>query len=383
VIPARPGDPTPITHVIYVMKENRTYDQVLGDLGKGNGDPSLSIYGQDVTPNQHELANRFVTFDNFYADAEVSADGWSWVNAAYANDYIQRNWPLDYNGYGRPYDFGGFDEDTEAGIPAGGYLFDSVARAGISYENFGFFMDNPVKVPESMPNLVGHTDPKFIGWDLLVPDQDRIDRWLRVFQGYEQQGSMPTMQFVYLPSDHTYATTRHARKPSAYVADNDLAFGRLVDAVSHSPFWASTAIFAVEDDAQDGPDHVDAHRSTAYVISPYTQTGRIDSRLYSSVSVLHTMELILGIPPMSRFDAAAEPMHAAFSARPNMRPFTAVQPMVSLTATNGPNAPGVRASARIDFSEPDRIPMGEMNRILWIAAKGRDSHMPAPVHRMP
>jgi YVTN family beta-propeller protein len=383
VIPTKPGGSSPITHVIYVMKENRTYDQVLGDLQKGNGDPSLAIYGQDVTPNQHELASRFVTFDNFYADAEVSADGWSWVNAGEANDYIQRNWPLDYNGYGRPYDFGGFDENTTAGIPEGGYLWDSVARAGVDYRNFGFFMDNPVKVPKSMPNLVGHTDPKYIGWDLSVPDQTRIDRWLHVFQGYEQQGSMPTMQFVYLPSDHTWSTTQDARKPSAYVADNDLAMGKLVDAVSHSQFWGSTAIFAVEDDAQDGPDHVDAHRSTAYVISPYTQTGKVDSTLYSSVSVLRTMELLLGVPPMSQFDAAANPMDAAFSNTPNMRPFTAVDPTVSLTATNGPNAPGVTASAKIDFEEPDRIPMGKMNRILWKAAKGKGSTMPAPVHSMP
>jgi YVTN family beta-propeller protein len=383
VIPTKLGGSSPITHVIYVMKENRTYDQVLGDLPKGNGDPSLAIYGQDVTPNQHELASRFVTFDNFYADAEVSADGWSWVNAGEANDYIQRNWPLDYNGYGRPYDFGGFDENTEAGIPEGGYLWDSLARAGVDYRNFGFFMDNPVKVPKSMPNLVGHTDPKYIGWDLSVPDQTRIDRWLHVFQGYEQQGSMPTTQFVYLPSDHTWSTTQDARKPSAYVADNDLAMGKLVDAVSHSQFWGTTAIFAVEDDAQDGPDHVDAHRSTAYVISPYTQTGKVDSTLYSSVSVLRTMELLLGVPPMSQFDAAANPMDAAFSNMPNMRPFTAVDPTVSLTATNGPNAPGVKASAKIDFEEPDRIPMGKMNRILWKAAEGKGSTMPAPVHSMP
>jgi YVTN family beta-propeller protein len=382
VIPAEPGGSSPIKHIIYVMKENRTYDQVLGDLPKGNGDPSLAIYGQDVTPNQHELSSRFVTFDNFYADAEVSADGWSWVNAANANDYIQRNWWLDYNGYGRPYDFGGFDENTTAGIPAAGYLWDSLARAGVSYRNFGFFMDNPVNVPESMPALKGHTDPKYIGWDLLVPDQTRIDRWLHVFQGYEQQDSMPTVQFVYLPSDHTYSTTQHA-KPSAYVADNDLAMGKLVDAVSHSQFWGSTAIFAVEDDAQDGPDHVDAHRSTAYVISPYTQTGKVDSTFYSSVSVLRTMELLAGVPPMSQFDAAANPMDAAFSSTPNMRPYTAVDPSVSLTATNGPNAPGAKASARIDFSEPDRIPMGTMNRILWKAARGRHSRMPAPVHSMP
>jgi hypothetical protein len=203
-----------------------------------------------------------------------------------------------------------------------------------------------------------------------------------VFQGYEQQGSMPTVQFVYLPSDHTYATTQHARKPSAYMADNDQAFGELVDAVSHSSFWPSTAIFAIEDDAQDGPDHVDAHRSTAYVISPYTQTGQVDSTFYSGVSVLRTMELIVGVPPMSQFDAAATPMSAAFSSTPNLRPFNLLPPGVSLTAKNGPNAPLSRASAQIDFSTPDRIPMALMNKILWKAAKGRDAVMPEPVHRI-
>jgi YVTN family beta-propeller protein len=388
VIPSGPGDTSPITHVIYVMKENRTYDQVLGDLGKGNGDPSLAIYGQNVTPNQHELSSRFVTFDNFYADAEVSADGWSWTNAANANTYVQKNWPLDYNGYGRPvWDFGGFDNAETAGIPGAdpfhGYLWDDLAGNGVSFRNFGFYMNNPPIVPASMPNLVGHTDPKYPGWDLLLTDQTRMDRWLHVFQGYEQQGSMPTVQFVYLPSDHTYATTQHARKPSAYVADNDQAFGELVDAVSHSSFWPSTAIFAVEDDAQDGPDHVDAHRSTAYVISPYTQTGQVDSTFYSGVSVLRTMELLVGVPPMSQFDAAATPMSAAFSSTPNLRPFNVVPPGVSLTATNDASAPLSGASAQIDFSRPDEIPMALMNRILWKAAKGKDSVMPAPVRRLP
>jgi YVTN family beta-propeller protein len=383
VIPSEPGDASPIQHVIYVMKENRTYDQVLGDLGKGNGDPSLAIYGQNVTPNQHELSNRFVTFDNFYADAEVSADGWSWVNAANANTYVQKNWPLDYNGYGRPvWDFGGFDNAETAGIPDEGYLWDNLARNGVSFRNFGFYMNNPSVVPASMPNLVGHTDLKYPGWDLFLTDQTRMERWLHVFQGYEQQGSMPTVQFVYLPSDHTYATTQHARKPSAYMADNDQAFGELVDAVSHSSFWPSTAIFAIEDDAQDGPDHVDAHRSTAYVISPYTQTGQVDSTFYSGVSVLRTMELIVGVPPMSQFDAAATPMSAAFSSTPNLRPFNLLPPGVSLTAKNGPNAPLSRASAQIDFSTPDRIPMALMNKILWKAAKGRDAVMPEPVHRI-
>jgi hypothetical protein len=384
VIPSAPGDATPITHVIYVMKENRTYDQILGDLGKGNGDPSLAIFGQDVTPNQHALARRFVTFDNFYADAEVSADGWSWTTGAYANGYIQRNWPVDYNGYGRPYDFGGFGEGTTAGLPGEhpgrGFLWDQLATAAVPYRNFGFFVDNPVDLQPSIPGLLGHTDMQYAGWDLMVPDQVRIDRWLHVFQGYQARGSMPTMQFVYLPSDHTAGTTPRARRPDAMVADNDLALGRLVEAVSHSAFWGSTAIFAVEDDAQDGPDHVDAHRSTAFVISPYTQTGAIDSTFYSSVSVLRTMELILGVPPMSQFDAVATPMSAAFSSTPNLRPYTAVVPGVSLFAKNTFGSPTATASLRIDFSNPDLIPMRLMNQILWKAMRGPDSRMPSPVH---
>ena len=383
-IPSRPGDPTPITHVIYVMKENRTYDQILGDLGRGNGDPSLAIFGDGITPNQHELARRFVTFDNFYADAEVSADGWSWTTGGYANGYIQRNWPVDYNGYGRPYDFGGFGEGTTAGLPGEdpgrGFLWDEVARAGIPYRNFGFFVDNPVDLQDSIPGLLGHTDLHYPGWDLSTPDQIRIDRWLDVFGRYQQRGSMPTVQFVYLPSDHTAGTTPRARRPDAMVADNDLALGRLVEAVSHSSFWSSTAIFAVEDDAQDGPDHVDAHRSTAYVISPYTQTGSVDSTFYSSVSVLRTMELILGLPPLSQFDAAANPMSAAFVSTPNLRPFTAVAPTVSLNAKNTADSAMAGASLRIDFSDADRIPMRLMNEILWKAMRGPHSRMPAPVH---
>jgi len=387
VIPAHPGDPTPITHVIYVMKENRTYDQILGDLGRGNGDPSLAIFGQDVTPNQHELARRFVTFDNFYADAEVSADGWSWTTGGYANGYIQRNWPVDYNGgYGRPYDFGGFGEGTTAGLPGRdpgrGFLWDQAARAGISYRNFGFFVDNPVDLQDSIPGLLGHTDPRYPGWDLSTPDQVRVDRWLHVFQGYQQQGSMPTVQFVYLPSDHTAGSTPRARRPDAMVADNDLALGRLVEAVSHSRFWGSTAIFALEDDAQDGPDHVDGHRSTAYVISPYTQTGSVDSTFYSSVSVLRTIEMILGLPPMSQFDAVANPMSAAFTSTPNMRPFTALPETVNLNAKNTLDSPMATASMSIDFSRPDRIPMRLMNVILWKSMRGPHSRMPEPVHSL-
>jgi hypothetical protein len=380
VIPPTPGGQTPLTHVIYVMRENRTYDQVLGDLGRGNGDPSLAIFGQSVTPNAHALAQRFVTFDNFYADAEVSADGWSWSNGANANTYNQKNWPLDYGGYARPYDFGGFGNNETAGQPGArpgaSYLWDELAAAGVTYENFGFFVDNPVDLQPSMPGLIGHTDMQYPGWDLSTPDQTRIDRWLSVFHGYQASGTMPTAQFVYLPSDHTFDTTPGARRPTAYVADNDLALGRLVDAVSHSQFWANTAIFVVEDDAQDGPDHVDGHRTVALVISPYTQTGTVDSTLYSTVSMLKTMELILGVGPMSQFDAAATPMSAAFSSTPNLRPYTALMPGVSLWATNGPNAPMAALSASWNFSQPDTQPMRLANEAVWQSVRGIHRHMP-------
>jgi YVTN family beta-propeller protein len=388
VIPSEPGEPSPITHVIYVLKENRTYDQILGDLEVGNGDPSLAIFGASVTPNHHELSRRFVTFDNFYSDAEVSADGWSWSNGANANSYIQKNWPLNYGGFDRPYDFGGFIAlgyiSESAGLPGEEpgetFLWDSLARAGVSYYNFGFFMSNPPIVDEAMPGLEGHTDPLYPGWDLYETDQARIDRWLQVFEGYQRAGSMPRMQFVYLPSDHTFGATPNARRPASMVADNDLALGRLVEAVSHSAFWSHTAIFVMEDDAQDGPDHVDGHRSIALVISPYTQTASVDSTFYSTVSALRTMELLLGVEPMSKYDALATPMSAAFVSAPNLRPYTALVPAVSLFALNGKDAPMAAESLGIDFSKPDRIPMALMNEILWKSVRGAQSHVPRTRH---
>ena len=387
-IPSRPGEPSPIVHVIYVLKENRTYDQILGDLEVGNGDPSLALFGEPVTPNHHELSRRFVTFDNFYSDAEVSADGWSWSNGANANSYVQKNWPLNYADFERPYDFGGFVAlgyvSEEAGLPGEEpgetFLWDSLARAGVSYRNFGFYMGNPPVVDEAMPGLAGHTDLLYPGWDLSVTDQVRIDRWLEVFQGYQQAGSMPRMQFVCLPNDHTAGATPDAPTPAAMVADNDLALGRLVEAVSHSAFWPNTAIFVLEDDAQDGHDHVDGHRSIALAISPYTQTGTVDSTFYSTVSALRTMELILGVEPMSKYDALATPMSAAFVQTPNLRPYTALAPAVSLSARNGPDAPMAEASLAIDFSKPDRIPMQLMNEILWKNVMGADSEMPPTRH---
>ncbi len=328
VIPKTVGGSSPIKHVIYVMKENRTYDQILGDLGRGNGDPSLAMFPEAVTPNQHALARQFVTLDNFYCDGEVSADGWMWSTASYANTYNQKNWPLDYSIWGRPYDFGGFanvpsdpDNTESAGFPGPDvtkcFLWDGLAAKGVSYRNYGFFIGAlPALVPATMPGLAGHTDLDYSGWDLRYPDQSRVDEWLKDFSGFESSGQMPTVQLVYLPRDHTMNTASGQPAPTAMVADNDLALGRLVDAVSHSRFWPDTAIFVVEDDAQDGADHVDTHRTVAQVISPYSQLGTVDSTFYSTVSMLRTIELIVGVPPLTQFDAAATPMSACFSPVP-------------------------------------------------------------------
>jgi YVTN family beta-propeller protein len=378
-IPARVGLASPIKHVIYVLKENRTFDQVLGDLGKGNGDPSYEMFPYSVTPNQHTLAGRFVTLDNFYTDGAVSADGWSWSTEGYANTYIDKNWPPDYGIYGRPYDFGGFANGTtlnnstdETGglvaTPATSFLWDRLAQSGVSYRNYGFFMGiAPVVIPTSMPNLVGHTDPNYTGWDLKYSDQQRMDEWMREFAGYQASGSLPTMEFVYLPQDHTMVTATQQPTPSSMIADNDLALGRLVDAVSHSQFWSSTAIFVVEDDAQDGPDHVSGHRTIAQLISPYSQTGAVDSTQYSTVSMLRTMELILGLQPMTQFDAAATPMYASMSPKPDLTAYTAIVPQHSLTALNPASAPMAAYFASADWSAPDAVPEDVMNAGLEAA----------------
>jgi hypothetical protein len=243
-------------------------------------------------------------------------------------------------------------------------------------------VDNPVDLQPSIPGLIGHTDMQYPGWDLSTPDQVRMDRWLQVFGRYQQRGEMPTMQFVYLPQDHTAGTTPTARNPDAMVADNDLALGRLVDAISHSSFWPNTAIFVIEDDAQDGPDHVDGHRSVAFAISPYTQTGTVDSTFYSGVSVMRTMELLLGVPPLTQFDALATPMTAAFTTTPNLQPYDALVPGQDLNELNTTDSPMAAESLTIDFSEADAIPMRLMNEILWANAFGVDSVMPEPVHSL-
>jgi YVTN family beta-propeller protein len=379
-IPRRPGDPTPIKHVIYVIKENRTYDQVLGDLKGGEGDPSLTLFGPDVTPNQHALASTFGLFDHFYADAEVSADGHNWTMGGVATEYTQKNWPANYSGRGRPYDFEG---GSSAPAPTGGYLFDFADRAKITFRSYGEFADFGSKPPNMVPApyfpvLKGHLSPTFPPYDLAVSDQTRFDAWKAEFGSYVKDGGLPQLSVVRFPRDHTAGTRKGAPTPAAYVADNDLAVGKLVETVSRSPYWKDTAIFMIEDDAQDGPDHIDAHRTTAYVDSAYSKRGTPDHTSYSTVSMLRTMELILGLPPMTQFDTAATPMVAAFSDTPNLTPYTAVTPRQPLDQMNAVGAYRQQDAAEMDFSQEDRVDEASFNDMIWHAVKGRDVPMPAP-----
>ncbi len=358
----RPGGP--IHHVIYVIKENRSYDQVLGDLGIGDGDPHLAWFGATITPNQHAIARRFGDFDRAFADGQVSADGHSWTDAAFSPDYTERFWPANYAKRRALYDF----QDGRAPIvPQNGYLWDAAARAGISYRDYGEDTVAPTRPGASatttFPGLVGHFDPHYYGWDLRYPDLARYREWLREFRAFERDGNLPALEIVYLPNDHTAATDPGFPTPQAYVAQNDYAFGLLVQAVSHSRFWHSTAIFAIEDDAQDGPDHVDDQRTTLYLASPYARGGVIHDR-YSTASVLRTIELILGLPPLSIYDAVAPPLYAAFTTRADLRPYTAIRPHVEFDALNTRAAYGARRSAAFDWSRPDAVPPRLFDAVL-------------------
>ncbi|WP_427015843.1 beta-propeller fold lactonase family protein [Pseudarthrobacter sp. P1] len=352
VVPRRPGDPSPIKHVIYVVKENRTYDQVFGDMGKANGDPSLAIFGKDVTPNHHKLADQFVTLDNFYANGEVSQNGWQWATQASSNAYNETATAQGYAGNGSQYDSEGYHPDIAAAgpDPAHAYLWDKLAQNNISFRNYGQFVvpsgyigaSEPVKCAAGSfcahdPLLDANTAHNFPWFDMGVSDQHRFHLWNAEFAQYQAKGNLPAMQFIDLPRDHTAG----GGTAKQLVADNDLALGKIVDTVSHSQFWKDTAIFVVEDDAQNGPDHVDAHRTVAEVISPYTQTGSVDSHFYSQVSALRTMELFLGVSPMSQYDAAALPMIYSFTNKPNFAPYDAVSaPTVAASMSSTVVKPG-------------------------------------------
>jgi YVTN family beta-propeller protein len=379
VVPRRPGDASPIRHIVYVIKENRTYDQVFGDLGKGNGDPSLDLFDDSSAPNTRELARRFVLLDNFYADAEVSADGWNWSTAAEANTYVQKTWPSNYStGRNRPYEFEGGNLATAPGpTPDNAYIWDRLGRAGVAYRNYGFWIAAAGKVASTARGLAEHTDLRYPGYDLNTSDQTRIDEWLTEFTSFVDTGNLPTVELVRLPNDHTAGTRPGSPTPKAYMADNDLALGRLVEAVSTSPYWPETAIFVLEDDAQNGPDHVDAHRTEALIISPYTQTGAVDSTFYSTSSMLRTMELMVGLPPMTQFDAAATPMLNSFTDTPDPSAYSAMTPAQALDEMNRADAPMSAESQHMNFSAEDLAPSDELNAAIWKSVRGSSSEMPA------
>ena len=380
-IPVTPGRPGPIKYCIYIIKENRTYDQVLGDLPQGNGDPNLCLFPERVTPNLHQIARQFVLLDNFYADAEVSADGHEWSMGAYATDFVEKMWPMDY-GHNHSKKFPYPSEGCfPIAFPAGGYLWDRAREAGVSYRSYGEFV--AVLAATNSPGtarvkaLRGHIDEWYRGWDLGYPDVKRAQRFIAELKRMEGEGEMPRLQILRLPNDHTHGTTQGWRTPAAYVGDNDLALGQMVEAVSRSKFWSQTAIFVVEDDAQNGPDHVDAHRTTAFVISPYTRRGAVDSTLYSTSSMLRTMELILGLRPMSQFDAAATPMFNSFQATPDLRPYEALPANVNLEERNDAHAWG--GEIKMDFAREDAVDDLLLSEVVWRSVHGESSPMPVPV----
>jgi DNA-binding beta-propeller fold protein YncE len=383
-IPPKVGGASPIKHVIYIIKENRTYDQVFGDMKEGNGDPSLCLFPEAVTPNHHRLAREFVLLDNFYVDGEVSADGHEWSMAAYATDFVEKMWPLSY----RPAPVKKVPYPAEGNLdavarPAGGYLWDRCAEARVSYRSYGEWVQDG-KTPKDpgrakVKALEAHFDPWFRGFDLDYSDQLRADRFIAELARFEKEGDMPGLVIMRLPNDHTSGTRPRKPTPTASVADNDLALGRVVEAVSGSTFWKDTVIFVVEDDAQNGPDHVDAHRTVALVISPYARRGVVDSGMYSTSSMLRTIELILGLKPMSQFDAAARPMYGSFQSRADLRPYRHAVPKADLNEKNRPDTWGAAISERLDLSKEDAADCRLLNEVIWHSVRGPRSAVPPPV----
>ena len=371
-IPKRIGDPSPIKYVFYIVKENRTYDQVLGDIKEGNGDTSLVLFGEKITPNHHKIARDFVLLDNFYVNAEVSADGHNWSMGGYATDYLEKNWVTSYGGRGGTYDAEG---TREIANNKGGFLWDHCKRAGVTYRTYGEFADD--KKP-NIPVLKDHFCPYFIGWNMRVQDTLRFSQWKKDFDSLVSKNALPRLNTLRFPNDHTEGMTAGRPTPFAHVADNDLAVGMFIEHLSKSPVWKESVVFILEDDAQNGPDHVDAHRSTAYVVGPYVRRNYVDHTMYSTTSMLRTIELILGIPPMSQYDAAAEPMWRSFTNKPDLTAFTALPNNIDLSEKNTAVNELSRKSAQFNFAKVDAINDFQFNEVLWKGIKGINSPVPAP-----
>jgi hypothetical protein len=373
----------PIKHVLYIVKENRTYDQVLGDMKEGNGDASLTLFGEKVTPNLHKIAREFVLLDNFYVNSDVSADGHNWATAAIAPDYTQRMWPNSYAGRRKTYDYEGQEPANSA--PAG-YIWNAAQQAGVSMRNYGYYVDlrdKPDKDGTQItavrdPVLAPVTDPNYRGFDLDYPDVERAKEFISELADFEKAGNMPQLMLMRMGNDHTNGAAAGKLGPLSLAADNDQGVGMVVEALSKSRFWNETAIFVIEDDAQNGPDHVDSHRSPCWVISPWVKRG-VNSSMYNQTSVLRTMELILGLRPMTTYDAAARPMFGVFAASPSSAKYTLEKPQVPLDARNPANTAAAERSAHMNFKDADEIDDDELNAVLWAVIKGPGVPAPAPV----
>jgi len=369
-IPQKVGDPSPIKHVFYIIKENRTYDQVLGDIAEGNGDTSLVLFGERITPNQHALVKEFVLLDNFYVDGEVSADGHNWSTGAYATDFLEKTWVTFYGGRGGSYDA----EGNRAVANNKNFIWDMCKKNNVSYRTYGEFADDN---KPNIPSLAGHLCPYFTGWDESVRDTTRFFQWKREFDSLLAVNSVPQFNTIRFINDHTEGLRKNKPTPFAHVADNDLAVGMFVEYLSKSSIWNESVIFIVEDDAQNGPDHVDAHRSPAYVAGGLVKRKFVDHTPYTTSSVLRTIELILGLPPMSQYDAAATPMWRCFTSKINTKPYIVLPSNIDLDEINIAVNEWQRKSEEFDFTIEDRAPDQEFNEVLWFAVKGEGVPFPS------
>ena len=407
VMPSPPielGDNCPIKYVFYIIKENRTYDQIFGDMEIGNGDTAYCYFPEEVTPNHHQLARTFTLFDNFYHNAEVSADGHFWSTAAYATDYVEKLWPSSYSRQGNPRL--SFHEDSIA-FPSSGFLWDLCAAKGITYRSYGEFarvwipegdeeypslelLQKPrltwspkdkemgLQIRPATVSLIGHVNPEYAGSDYIsaMSDSTRFEIWSKEFRQFIKEGNVPRFNVLSLPGDHLLGTRPGVQTPRAMMAENDYILGRIVEEISKSPRWKETAIFISEDDPQSGPDHVDCHRTVALVVSPYTKRDFVDNTMYSSASMLRTMEEILGLPPLTQYDASATPMWNAFKKKADLTPYTVLKNRVPLNEVNSPLAYGSQESLKLTLNQADSSPDDEYNIILWKAIKGAGRPFP-------
>lgn len=371
-IPMKMGQKSPIKYVFYVIKENRTYDQVLSDIKGGNGDTTLLLFGKKYTPNQHAISEKFVLLDNFYVDAEVSADGHQWSMGAYATDYMEKSWPTSYGGKG-----GGIYGEPEKNVVLNknGYIWDLCNRYGVSYRTYGEFVTNG---KATIPVLDKHFHPTFPSYSLAIMDTTRLGIWKSEFEVMVKENRVPQFNTLRLGNDHTEGLRIGRPTPYAHVADNDLAVGQLIETLSKSPIWNETAVFILEDDAQNGADHVDAHRSTAYVAGGFVKRNYIDHTAYSTSSMIRTMELILGLNPMSQYDAAAMPMWRCFDSVAKPSDYKAIIPDVDLRSINVARNEWQRKSELFNFEKEDTNNDVDFNLVLWHGLKGDKIPFPGP-----